>query len=270
MKIMYKLMGSFSLIIVIFLCSALIINAQLGVMNDQDKNVKMQVSLNGEVNSYLSSARQLQNGIYLYVQGSTDIGNQMINAGMAGMSSSLSALQNNASDPALISDVSEIGIVGTTVLQDKADILTIYNGQASDKVVLLTQATSKLNAQLDALNLRISSMVETSNENVQMALDNAAAVSSSTTNTVLMLVALAIAISLALAIWTSMRITRPLVSLTEAADGVSLGNLDHQVTVTTKDEESRTCSASFQRMINAFKVMRALEESADEETEGSK
>ncbi len=269
MKILYKLMGSFSLIIVIFLCSALMINAQLGVMNEQDKNVKTQVATSVDVNTYLSSARGLQNGIALYVQGSTEIGNQMMNAGTHGMSTSLAGLLANSTDAALVSDLEEIEVIGATILQDKADILAIYNGQADNKATLLTQATSKLNAQMEALNLRISSLVATSNQNVQIALDNAGKVSTATTNSVLMLVGLAITVSLALAIWTSVRITRPLVSLTGAADDVSLGNLDHKVTVNTKDE-IQDLATSFQRMINAFKVMRALEESAEEPMEGSK
>ena len=269
MKILYKLMGSFSLIIVIFLCSALMINAQLGVMNEQNENVNTQVSVNVDVNNYLSSATELQNGITLYVQGSTEIGNQMIDAGTLGMSSSLAGLQANSTDAALLSDLNEIGIIGNTVLQDKADIMSIYNGHDADKATLLTQATSKLNAQMQALNLRISSLVATSDRNMQIALDNAGTVSAATTNSVLMLVGLAITVSLALAIWTSVRITRPLVSLTSAADDVSLGNLDHKVTVNTKDEIEELAT-SFQRMINAFKVMRALEESANEPMEESK
>lgn len=55
------------------------------------------------------------------------------------------------------------------------------------------------------------------------------------------------------------RLTDPLKNLTTIAGKVSMGELDHEIKINTKDEISDLGEA-FQRMINAFKMTTAMNE----------
>jgi len=57
------------------------------------------------------------------------------------------------------------------------------------------------------------------------------------------------------------RLTDPLKKLTTIAGKVSMGELDHEIKIKTKDEISDLGEA-FQRMINAFKMTSAMNEEA--------
>jgi nitrogen fixation/metabolism regulation signal transduction histidine kinase len=66
-------------------------------------------------------------------------------------------------------------------------------------------------------------------------------------------------VSIAMALILGKRITNPLKKLTEIAGKVSMGELDHEIDIKTKDEISDLGEA-FQRMINAFKMTSAMSE----------
>jgi methyl-accepting chemotaxis protein len=72
------------------------------------------------------------------------------------------------------------------------------------------------------------------------------------------------AISIVMAIVMGKRITDPLKKLTSIAGKVSMGELEHEIKFNTKDEISDLGEA-FQRMINAFKMTSAMNETIEEE-----
>lgn len=66
-------------------------------------------------------------------------------------------------------------------------------------------------------------------------------------------------VSIVMALTFGKRLTDPLKNLTTIAGKVSMGELDHEIKINTKDEISDLGEA-FQRMINAFKMTTAMNE----------
>jgi HAMP domain-containing protein len=70
-------------------------------------------------------------------------------------------------------------------------------------------------------------------------------------------------ISIIMALVLAKRITSPLKRLTEVAGKVSLGELDHEINIKSKDEIGDLGEA-FQRMINAFKMSNAMNQEEEQ------
>ncbi len=266
MKILNKLVLSFAAVIVVFLVAALIINAQLGVMSDQNKIIQEQFDISNQANSYMDSSKQMQTGAFLYVQGSKEMGSQYISEGQAGLNSSRTTLQATLTDSTQKAELTELWAMENLSVSDVSLIMSISNGNNANKASLLDNAMQALEAHIEAMNLRASYFVDVANADSAAALSNAQSVSSAAVNTIMLLVALAICISLALAVWVSYRITAPVTALTKVADAVSMGDLSHEINIETKDE-IEDLSSSFRRMLNAFKVMKALNEGMDDGAE---
>ncbi len=71
-------------------------------------------------------------------------------------------------------------------------------------------------------------------------------------------------ISVVMAIVMGRRITKPVKNLTDIAGKVSMGELEHQIKIDSKDEIADLGEA-FQRMINAFKMSNAMNSMQEEE-----
>jgi HAMP domain-containing protein len=82
-------------------------------------------------------------------------------------------------------------------------------------------------------------------------------------NTVLMITLISMIVVVIASIAFATSISRPIVKLTEVADKVSMGRLDEDVDIRTNDEIN-DLAISFKRMINAFKMMAAMQETVEE------
>lgn len=257
MKIQYKLIISFLAIVCLFLIAGLIITANVIQMTALESQVSNEYAINKEAVRYQEGARQLQVGVYLYLQGNQEMGTQLITEGRQEMASSRQNLNGMITDPVMSGDLGEISGLETKVSGISDDIVTISTSSQPNRDALLNQRLATLQARVEALNLRLSNFVDRTNSNLLSAIETSQQNGAQTVLLTLGIIAATFVLALFMAWFIARQLTRPIRKLTEIADKVSLGNLEHDITVES-DDEIGELSKSFRRMINAFKMMDAM------------
>jgi methyl-accepting chemotaxis protein len=263
MKIQNKLILSFLAIVCLFLIAGLMITANVMQMTALESQVSKEYAINKEAVRYDEGARQLQVGVYLYLQGNTEMGNQLITEGRQQMASSRENLNGLLTDQGMISDLGEISGLETKVSGISDNIITISDSSQSNRAALLNQRLATLQARIEALNLRLSNLVDRTNNDLLSAIQTSKQNGEKTVLLTLGVIMATFVLALFIAWFIARQLTRPIRRLTEIADKVSLGNLEHDITIDS-DDEIGDLSESFRRMINAFKMMDAMSRESEE------
>jgi HAMP domain-containing protein len=260
MKIRKKMLMGFLAVTLVILIAGVITSLSISEMTAQTRTVDREFSTNQQAIMYQNGAKQLQIGAFLYAQGSKEQGKQFIDMGKAGMTEGGAKLLANISDPALQSELIEIVQLKGKVIDSEENVITIADSNVTNRDKLLSQELQTLEGRAEALNLRLSNFIDTalgSQNKVGNALADAEATGNATVITCAIAIVAALICSLAIALYLSDEIVRPIVSLTETADKVSKGESDQKIDINSKDE-IEDLGSSFQRMINAYKMLESM------------
>ncbi|KCZ72589.1 HAMP domain [Candidatus Methanoperedens nitroreducens] len=256
MKIKYKLLISFFVIVAVFLIAGLAINSNIQEMSFIEKEMSKDFSINQQATNYEKGARQVQVGVFLYAHGSKELGGQLIREGYNLMTSSRNNLKNSLKDPAMLSDLSDIERLEEKVIQ-VSDEVTKTADVSPGNTALIEQNLHTLEGRVEALNLKLSGFIEVTDRAVANSIERSRIHADDTIKTTYYAVIGSMIVSLILAIFLANRLTNPLRSLTDVANKVSRGEIDAKISVASKDEIGELAE-SFKRMVNAFKIMDAL------------
>jgi HAMP domain-containing protein len=123
----------------------------------------------------------------------------------------------------------------------------------------LIQAHAEVDTHLDNFQLLVVETIQAATAESQSYADTSRLISAVGFATIAVL-------AIVLALVLSKRITNPLKKLTDVAGKVSMGELNHEIKIESKDEIGELGEA-FQRMINAFKMTSAMsQESAEDKS----
>jgi nitrogen fixation/metabolism regulation signal transduction histidine kinase len=261
MKIQRKLLLSYVLIVVLFASIGTAITLNTMKMSQLQENAIKQV----EIGNY---AAVYQKGVDLkkagFLEGTVgDVNNQqqdelaaqsMIDATQTYLLNNLpkdsdlytkfttcNEIMNNTIDPT----DAEVKLIMDNNIQARYSELPVHYLQIRD-------AYTQISSNLTDFQVATLQQVETATKQSQ-DYANFSVILSAVGVTVIAVV------SIVMALIIGKRITNPLKNLTAIAGKVSMGELDHEININTKDEISDLGEA-FQRMINAFKMTTAMNE----------
>jgi HAMP domain-containing protein len=256
MKIQYKLLIAFLVILLMILPAVVIIS-----VNNEQTNaaITKQFDIDQQSKAYQTGARDLQVGMYMYLQGNREIGRQMIDEGTTLMKTSREQLKIDLAGTPAYTELSEIEVIEGKVLEVSNDAVAIADGSAQNRDALLQQRFATLGARIEALNMRLSNFAEHSNKDLELTIEHSRQTTQQTLVGAFVIVFL---ISIGLAVFMANMLTKPINKLTEIANKVSMGNLDEEIDIQTNDEINDLAD-SFRRMINAFKMMVAMQENEE-------
>jgi len=255
MKIKYKLIIAFLLIITIFVVEGLYVNLAISTINTMESNVNDNFKIYQDAVNYEKGSMQVENGVFLYMHNNTEMGGGRIFEGQKMMKDSRNDLRQILTDPVMLSDLSEIEQLEVQVNQASSDAVTAIDNHNSD--VLVNQKLSTLDSKSDALNLRAHAFVQHTNDNVAASMKQSESYGTNAVTIIYGSIILSVLVSICLALIVSTMITKPIRSLMEMANKISWGDMNVNINIKSKDEIG-DLARSFNRMKNAFKVMNDL------------
>jgi methyl-accepting chemotaxis protein len=230
--------------------------------------VQKQVEISNNAVVYQQGIDQKKFGAFVYSQGNTQAGEQMIvdseNMKQPAETYLSTALTDN---PELLAKFNTCYQIDHNPL-DSA-ITGIYTLTTSDNPNKFSELQTQLGFLMTAtgqIDLKLADFRSATIAEVQSATAASASYASFSQLMGLVSFAAIAAVSIALAIIIGKRITTPLKKLTDVAGKVSMGDLNQQIDIKTKDEINDLGEA-FQRMINAFKMTVALSQDSEENVE---
>ena len=260
MKIKGKMLVSYMLIVALFVGIGVAVTLNTMKMSEIQANVNKQVEIGNYATAY-------QKGFTLRSQGLAEVATDPENA-----------ITDTQTGQALTAATSEY-LVST--LPKDSTLYTVFDLCYQIDTTVITPAVEKaiqaysandmtgFNAQMDVID-NAHREVDANMDNFQLlVIENVQAAteeSQSYANFSVILSAVGISsiavVSIAMALVMGKRITDPLKKLTVIAGKVSMGELEHEIKITTKDEISDLGEA-FQRMINAFKMTSAMNQTEE-------
>lgn len=265
MKIRKKMLLGFIAVTLVILIAGVITSLSISEMTAQTRSVDREFSTNQQAIEYQNGAKQLQIGTLLYAQGSKEQGRQFIELGKSGMAEGNSKLLSNITDPALQTELVDIDGLQGKVIESEEMVVSVTDGNASNRANLLSQEIQTMEARAEALNLRLSNFIDTlgSQNKVGNSLADAESAGNAAITTCVIAIVAALVCSLAIALYLCDEIVRPIRSLTVTTDKVSKGESDQKIEIGSKDE-IEDLGTSFQRMINAYKMLESMCEEKEE------
>lgn len=257
---MYKLLSGFIFLVLLFSIAGVVIITNLNVIETVDARVGYDFSINQYSTNYERGAAKMQVGTYLYSQGSQAMGKQMINEGKEAMGQNRDYLKNTLSDDAALKELGEIERIQDMAMAASDEVIKIVNSPDPDPAKqqkLLKQELHFLEARVDALNLKLGTFVDKTQEETSSSLKIAQDSARQTVNVTLYSIVISLLIAVIVSFVAAKKITDPVKNLTTVADKVSKGDITEKVQVSSSDEIGDLAN-SFKRMINAFKVMEAM------------
>lgn len=266
MKIMYKLMSGFVLLVLIFSIAGAVVISNLKVIETVNTQVGSDFAINQYATNYERGAGKVQVGTYLYSQDSQAMGKQLIEEGKDAMAQNRENLKNILKDEAARKELGEIERVEDLAMAASDQVVARVNNPDKDiskQDKQLKQDLHFLEARVDALNLKLGTFVDKTQEETASSLKTAEESGLRTINVTLYAIAISLLIALVVSFAAAKKITDPVKHLTSVANRVSKGEIAEKVEISSSDEIG-DLAESFKRMINAFKVMEAMsrEESA--------
>ncbi|MFZ3058620.1 MAG: HAMP domain-containing protein [Candidatus Methanoperedens sp.] len=266
MKIMYKLMSGFILLVLLFSIAGATVISNLKVIETVNTQVGSDFAINQYATNYERGAGKVQVGTYLYSQGSQAMGKQLIDEGKDAMAQNRDNLKNIMKDEAAIKELGEIERIENLAMEASDGVVSRVNNPDKDASIQekhLKQDMHFLEARVDALNLKLGTFVDKTQEETSSSLKVAQESGNRTTSVTIYAIVLSLLIALVVSFVVAKKITDPVKQLTNVANKVSKGDMTEKVEVSSSDEIG-DLAESFKRMINAFKVMEAMskEESA--------
>ncbi len=266
MKIMYKLMSGFILLVLLFSIAGAVVISNLKVIDTVNAQVGTDFAINQYATNYERGAGKVQVGTYLYAQGSQAMGKQLIDEGKDAMAQNRENLKNTLKDEAAKKELGEIERIEKLAIEASNEVVVRVKNPDKDTSIQekhLKQDMHFLEARVDALNLKLGTFVDKTQEDTASSLEVAQKSGNQTTRITLYAIAISLLIALIVSFIVAKKITDPVKNLTNVANRVSKGDMTEKVEVSSSDEIG-DLAESFKRMINAFKVMEAMskEESA--------
>jgi methyl-accepting chemotaxis protein len=259
LKIQRKLLLSYLLIVALFVAVGSTVAYNTMKMAELQNEVKAQVDISNNAFAYQQGIDQKKFGAFVYSQGNTQAGEQMIvdaeNIKQPAETYLATALTTN---PDLLTKFTAVSQIDHNPI-DSA-IASIYGLTTSDSPTKFTEIQTQLGYLMMAtaqVDLKLGDFRGATIAAVQSATVEAQNYSSFSQAVAFVSFAAIAAVSIALAAYLGKRITNPLKKLTDVAGKVSMGDLNQQIDIKTKDEINDLGEA-FQRMINAFKMTVAL------------
>lgn len=243
------------LIVLLFIAIGVAITLNTMKMNEIQANVNKQVEIGNYATAY-------QKGFTLRSQGVEELATDPENAitdtqtGQSLTTATSAYLISNLPQDSLLYTVFDscYQIDSTVITPAVQALITAYSQndvvEVAAQTKIISDAVREVNSNLDNFQLLI---VET----VQAATAESASYATfSVTLSAVGITAIAI-VSIVMALVMGKRITDPLKNLTTVAGKVSMGELNHEIKIKSKDEIGDLGEA-FQRMINAFKMTNAM------------
>jgi nitrogen fixation/metabolism regulation signal transduction histidine kinase len=254
-KIKSKMLISYMLIVALFIGIGAAITVNTMKMNDIQANVNKQVEIGNYATAY-------EKGFTLRSQGVGELASDPTSAitdtqtGQTLTAATATYLVDNLPAGSTLSTVfNTCNQIDSTIITPAVEkLVTAYSAQDIAEVAaqtkIITDAVREVTSNLDNFQLLIV-------ENIQAATAEAASYASFSVMLSAVGITVIAAVSISSAFVMGKRMTDPLKKLTDIAGKVSMGELDHEIKINTKDEISELGEA-FQRMINAFKMTTAM------------
>ncbi len=259
MKIQRKLLLSYILIVGLFVAVGATVTYNTMKTTDLQNQVKQQVEINNNAYTYQQGIDQKKFAVFVYSQGNTQAGEQMI------------ADAENIKQPAETYLINTLPVgsdlfnkfdacyqIDTNPINDAiTQIVNLSNDNDTNKFAETQTQLGYLMTAIGRVDLNLADFrnaTMTSVQNATTESQNYANFSNLLDVSALIIISIS---SVAIAIIIGRRITNPLKRLTNIAGKVSMGELDQEINIKTGDEINDLAEA-FQRMINAFKMTVAL------------
>lgn len=243
MKILYKLLIGFFIVVFVSLISGVISAKLINSMNSDITSVEQdKYPINKYSTNYQRGATQLWVGTYIYANGDSAMGNQYIKNGKKLMTESRTELSKYEDTKLFLekenSAIASSDAVITAVKEHKAQI----DAKANESHIAEHEQRIKFNLNIlqqrtESLNLLLSTQVDKTQEEMTVALSDARIESENISKTNYASIIISLIVSLITAIVVSLMITKPLKKLTDAADKLTSGDMTVVVPeIKTKDE----------------------------------
>jgi nitrate/nitrite-specific signal transduction histidine kinase len=255
MKIRSKMLASYLLIVALFVAIGTAITINTMKMNDLQANVNKQVEISNYASAHSKGLTLTSQSVAELATNPTQAITDMQTGQQLTSATSAYLLSNLPQGSQLYSVFSETHQIDAAIITPAVQALvTAYQAQDPTAVAAQTKiiedSVRAVTADLDNFQLLIV-------ENVQAVTAEAASYATfSVTLSAVGITSIA-AVSIGMALVMGGRITAPLKSLTTVAGKVSMGELNQQINIKSKDEIGDLGEA-FQRMINAFKMTNAM------------
>src|SRR3990172_7349821 len=158
MKIMYKLMSGFILLVLIFAIAGATVISNLDVIKAVNSDVGSDFSINQYATNYERGATKVQVGTFLYAQDSQAMGRQLIDEGKEAMSQNRDNLKNILKDDAARNELGELERIEGLALAASDQVVARVKNPDKDASIQekhLKQDMHFLEARVDALNLKL-------------------------------------------------------------------------------------------------------------------
>lgn len=260
MKIMYKLMSGFILLVLIFGIAGATVISNLNVIKAVNTEVGSDFAINQYATNYERGATKVQAGTFLYSQDSQAMGKQLIDEGKEAMAQNRENLKNILKDDASRNDLGELERIENLAMAASDQVVSRVKNPDKDPSIQekhLKQDMHFLEARVDALNLKLGIFVDKTQEEMASSLKVALESTDRTISVTVYAIVISLLIALIVSFVAAKMITDPVKNLTGIANKVSKGDMTEKVEVSSSDEIG-DLAESFKRMINAFKMMEAM------------
>lgn len=260
MKIIYKLMSGFILLVLIFGIAGTTVISNLKVIKTANTEVGSDFAINQYATNYERGATKVQAGTFLYSQDSQAMGKQLIDEGKEAMAQNREKLKKVLKDDASRNELGELERIEGLAMAASDQVVSRVKNPDKDASIQgkhLKQDMHFLEARVDALNLKLGIFVDKTQEEMSSSLKVAQESGDRTTTVTIYAIVISLLIALVVSFVAAKMITDPVKNLTSVANRVSKGDMTEKVEVSSSDEIG-DLAESFKRMINAFKMMEAM------------
>ncbi|PLW80485.1 hypothetical protein C0585_02205 [Candidatus Woesearchaeota archaeon] len=232
MKIMYKMLIGFFIVVAISLISGITSINFINTINEDVTFVQEEeYPENTALTNYLRGANNLWVGTYIYANGDTAMGNQYIRNGKRIMKESRLIL---ASGDDIEVDIDSLKKKEDSAIEASDKVLNgIKSGASSDEISL---NLNFLQQRVASLDLALSGAVEESQEELLELLEDSKEQSNNVVNLNKWSLIISVGLSLLVAVLISLLITKPLKKLSDAADKLTSGEDVAVPEIKTHDE----------------------------------
>ena len=265
LKIRTKLILSYALLVSLFFAYGAFINYNNSRMADLQATIAEETETRAYAYTYEQGINGEQFGALILSQGNPEQGQQIIN----GYRESVEEVELIMADR-LTNDQDNLerflfALESEDIASDIIDeIVELQNSDNPSKAELIQEKFIELTAAVTDVSVHMAEFVVESQEDIDNTMAETKNYIAFSNMVALVFLAALITISIALAYIIGRRITNPINQLKDVAEKVSMGNIDQTIDINTKDEIN-DLAQSFQRMINAFKMMVAMNQENPEE-----
>lgn len=232
MKILPKMLLGFFSIVLIALLSGTYTILLTGSVEELATEIEERVyPLNRVSTNYQRATNDLWIGTYIYANGDHAMGRQYLNNGKEGMSKEREQLATFLDEQ----ELKELEIKERNAIE--ASDLVVGFAQEADNSQQMKLNLNFLQQRVNALNLKLSSLVDESQEFMLHDLQQCKSGAAMTANSTMIALAISVFLGIALSLIIGRVITKPVKQLTAVANRISKGDLDVEIPqIQTKDE----------------------------------